>query len=488
MKLIGLLLNLATTAFVAGSSSHHENGNETDGLRLIPSDHTVVRYTNESLIVLCRNTLADTKVHWKSPKGDIIKEHKGRIHIEASPTSDDVKLVFMHISLADKGDWSCEHAGGGDKASKPFNLIVYQKITFTENTTILTVKEGTNATILCEVKGEPQPNVTWHYNGQPITLETNSTKFRILADGLLINSVTQNDTGEYTCRAYQVNPIASDMQERTVLLKIEHKPIWTYMNVVKERYTFINGTTTLKCEAIAEPPANFSWYRSKKQIHNDKHYRIESGNYVSTLHIRVDNEDVFNVYKCKVKNHLGSIERALILKRGEKPPTPKDMQLRGYNSNTFDIVVNHPRSSDVADPLMKVTGYRIEYMTELEFKKDLGKWTNAKRKEFAYEEGATFLISNLEANTSYLVRAASRNLAGYSDWTKVEKFHTLSLTPANANSATSLTSFYTAKHWLLGFAVMSLHFSKNLAFGCRAQQKQQLLLQLVTGSCTSLSL
>lgn len=35
----------------------------------------------------------------------------------------------------------------------------------------MTVKEGQNATILCEVKGEPQPNVTWHFNGQPISVE-----------------------------------------------------------------------------------------------------------------------------------------------------------------------------------------------------------------------------------------------------------------------------------------------------------------------------
>lgn len=51
----------------------------------------------------------------------------------------------------------------------------------------------------------------------------NGTKFRILADGLLINKVTQFDTGEYTCRAFQVNSIASDMQERTVLMKIERE-------------------------------------------------------------------------------------------------------------------------------------------------------------------------------------------------------------------------------------------------------------------------
>lgn len=51
----------------------------------------------------------------------------------------------------------------------------------------------------------------------------NASKFRILADGLLINKVTQFDTGEYTCRAFQVNSIASDMQERTVLMKIERE-------------------------------------------------------------------------------------------------------------------------------------------------------------------------------------------------------------------------------------------------------------------------
>lgn len=49
-----------------------------------------------------------------------------------------------------------------------------EKITFTEKDTVLTVKEGQTATILCELKGEPQPNVTWHFNGQPISVEGES--------------------------------------------------------------------------------------------------------------------------------------------------------------------------------------------------------------------------------------------------------------------------------------------------------------------------
>lgn len=35
----------------------------------------------------------------------------------------------------------------------------------------MTAEEGQNVTIWCEVKGEPMPNVTWLFNGQPIPTE-----------------------------------------------------------------------------------------------------------------------------------------------------------------------------------------------------------------------------------------------------------------------------------------------------------------------------
>ncbi|XP_049311508.1 neural cell adhesion molecule 1 [Bactrocera dorsalis] len=461
--LIGLLLNLAAiTATVLGSRH--------DMLSLSPSDYELVRYTNDSLLVQCRSTTTESQLVWRSPKGEIIKEHKGRIHIEQS-APDQLTIVFTHISLGDKGKWRCEDANG-DRAEKYFELIVYQKIAFTENFTILTVKEGKDAFIRCEVKGEPQPNVTWYYNGQPIIVESftgNTTKFQILADGLQVRKVTQNDTGEYTCRAYQVNTIASDMQERTILMKIEHKPIWRYSQHIPVQYVYPNGSVTIACEAIAEPPANFTWYKNgnKKRLHNDKHHAIEKDYYASTLTIHARNDDVFDTYRCLAENQLGAIERNTVLKRGVKPPPPSVLQLRGFNSNTFDVDVGSVRVSpartapSTTEQLMEVNGFRIEYMTEYEFKSDGGKWTNAKRRDFPFEDGATFLINNLEANTTYLMRAATKNLAGLSDYTKVEKFHTLSNEP---KSASARLEHLTATQ-LLCISLVALLLCKELSFG-----------------------
>lgn len=40
--------------------------------------------------------------------------------------TDQLTIVFTHISLGDKGKWRCEDANG-DRAEKSFELIVYRK-------------------------------------------------------------------------------------------------------------------------------------------------------------------------------------------------------------------------------------------------------------------------------------------------------------------------------------------------------------------------
>lgn len=271
-----------------------------------------------------------------------------------------------------------------------------------------------------------------------------------------------------------------------------------------EKFVYLNDNTTLSCEAIAEPAANFTWFHNKEPIDvrgivsttssdevENVHIINEHYHHRSLLHIKMANAEAFGNYTCQVTNRLGTIEQTIELKRGQRPRPPILVKLRGYNSHTFDVAIIHPRtnvtgtlsghhqthrhhnqhqSPAVTDYSMEIKGFRIEYIPEADFKRDLGRWTNAQHKDFANEEGidfflppfrhvydyvssiflwflsifyagASFLLTNLSANTTYLVRAAARNSAGFSEWTRVEKLKTLASPLTNEDtSQTSSTS------------------------------------------------
>ena len=60
------------------------------------------------------------------------------------------------------------------------------------------VSKGSNVTLPCIAIGYPTPDITWTVNGAVIT---DGDKYRIAADYLTINEVSENDDGDYTCRA-----------------------------------------------------------------------------------------------------------------------------------------------------------------------------------------------------------------------------------------------------------------------------------------------
>ncbi|XP_055386241.1 neural cell adhesion molecule 1-like [Condylostylus longicornis] len=432
------------------------NANQIERISITPADEEVIKFVNDSIFVLC-NIPGEKTVNWRSPKGENVKNARGRVHIESKPPAQ-LALVFEHISLSDKGNWTCAVEDGVGTAG--FNLVVNQRITFLDTNTLQTVREGNEVNLRCEVKGDPEPTVTWSFNGKNIDLTNDAPhrKYRKLGDGLLIKKVTQNDTGEYTCRAYQISDTISDTQDHTILLKIEHKPMWlSHKDINDIRYAYITGEVNLTCEATAEPPANFTWYRQGKKV-DKKLHKIFNEPHRSVLNIAVKDSSHLGEYKCIAKNPLGEIERVVKLHEGTKPNPPSTFQLRGLNSNTFDVDVGSVRTSKVRH-LMDVSGYRIEYITEYDFKLNGANWSYAKRRDFPFEDenlydgnevecingtstyrqrfdenGVTFLINNLEPNTTYLMRAAAKNLAGLSSWTKVEKFTTQSNEPPT-NSA-----------------------------------------------------
>ncbi|XP_073822279.1 neural cell adhesion molecule 1-like [Musca autumnalis] len=391
----------------------------------------------------------EIEIKWIDPKGKVRKNTKGRVHIEKRGES--TALVFEHMALEDSGNWTCEGSTKEKKERKTFELSVFERITFDKVEMVQSARDGRDATVYCKVRAEPAPTITWQFNGDliPTYNGTNITsKYVPFSDGLVIKDVTQADAGEYTCRAMRITSDFVDADQITILLRIQHKPYWFDNSTSLQQYAYIGGVTNISCEAMGEPPPSFAWLHNGQSIRGSN-YRLFYGDYSSTLQIHVLNETHLGDYKCKVANPLGTLERVIKLSKGQKPAGPSRFQLKRTFTDGFELDIRSVKYSNVDDN-MNTLGYRVEYMSESELKYSAGNWSYAKRRDFLFHrDGRRFVISGLKSNTTYLMRAASRNLAGLSDWSAVKIFATLE------NLASHTVAFVT-HHVIIIFAIGSL--------------------------------
>ncbi|XP_058126256.1 neural cell adhesion molecule 2-like [Anopheles ziemanni] len=417
------------------------NGNQpktvpTVGTLTLMPEEEMAHFVNKSRMVSCSFTDPEVKLKWRNPKNVLISETKGRVHIEEKGST--LSLVFEVIARSDEGSWTCEVDAEGVPGvavplRKSFKMIVYEPISFRDTKTVQTAVEDKDATIRCEVKGHPEPSVSWNFNGQPLFF-TNNGRYTKLADGMSIRKVVQSDSGEYTCKAFQVAATGSSFEEKTIRLNIKHKPyLPPWKSTVSDAYAYVGGMVNLTCEATAEPPANFSWSANNKKL-TPKSHIIHTGRHVSMLQILIKTSSLFGKYKCEAKNELGSVSQEIHLKEGSKPDPPSLFQLRGVNSDTLDIDVGATKSHDIPPDPTTVIGYRFELMPTDEYMKSRS-WDQASRRDFDVADGATYLLVQLIPDTKYLIRVAARNAAGLSDWTEVKEFSTHPLQPHGTSGA-----------------------------------------------------
>lgn len=135
----------------------------------------------------------------------------------------------------------------------------------------------------------------------------------------------------------------------------------------------------------------------------------------------------FGEYKCIARNILGKIEMKVQIKEGGKPNVPKVPKLMGQGNSSleFDIDAKRP---DPDDPLA-ITHYRFELVRKFDFDRDEGEWKNPVIMDSKAESNVMYFIQGLQPNTTYLVRVASINSVGLSDWTTMKQFKTLDKIP-----------------------------------------------------------
>ncbi|XP_047120490.1 neural cell adhesion molecule 1-B-like [Schistocerca piceifrons] len=393
---------------------------DTSDFHLSPhKSEPVVRFVDESYVVTCVSRGGE-QMSWLGPDKGRIYE-KGRVHVEGGKET--LSLVFSRIEKKDKGKYTCVSRIQGQERSLHFELFVYTPIHFEDTPEIQEVKEKSNALVKCEVQGDPEPTIKWEVNGTSVD---GIPRYEVGGDGLFISNVTLDDRGYYQCQAFQLSPHISNMQQKTIFVKVLHEP--KEKNKKDTAYGFINGTKNLTCEVVAEPPPVFRWMKDDVTINEDENITIISDNDTSVLQLVIHNASSFGEYKCIATNNFGSREQTIRLKQGNKPEVPT-FSIKEHTDDTIVLDITAPDAGD-----LKILSYRVEYI--LVQQGALANWNNANVVEL---EAPPYKIEGLMQDTKYTVRLAARNEAGLSDYTKEHSVTTVSRkTLLSSSSARSM--------------------------------------------------
>ncbi|NXA47995.1 MYPN protein, partial [Nothocercus julius] len=131
--------------------------------------------------------------------------------------------------------------------------------------------EGRLCRLDCKVSGLPTPDLTWLLNGKPV-LPDASHKMLVRETGvhsLLIDPLTQNDAGTYTCLAINKTGQNSFTLELTVVAK-EVKRAPMFLEKLQNCGVPEGYPVRLECRVVGMPPPVFYWKKDNETIPSNR--------------------------------------------------------------------------------------------------------------------------------------------------------------------------------------------------------------------------
>ncbi len=191
--------------------------------------------------------------------GDTVITGDSRARIDSACSPDTGCWKSLHIDkvqLEDAGVYICQ-ADTMRSARVYLNVLVAPYLNGSPRES-LTVSEGADIELVCDVDGRPRPSVSW-YLGQSVSAENS-----LLAVGrtLHLRNLSRHSHKRYECVAVNgVNPALS----RTFVLSVEFRPVLKKLEI-KNNCEWANGLPEEKrglvvgCHVNGSPTSGVTWY------------------------------------------------------------------------------------------------------------------------------------------------------------------------------------------------------------------------------------
>ncbi|CAG7817399.1 unnamed protein product [Allacma fusca] len=419
-------------------------------MMIVPADQNVKKLVNDSYFVSCTPADGSKHAEWFSPKGiRVDSAPQARIRTESL---NGVELFINRITTQDGGRYRCQSTKS--KQAAYFDLTVVRPITFDQSHAEQWAEEGRSHLLKCKALGQGVPTIHWRIDGK--IFNTNTTKYTILKEGLMIHNVSQTDAHkQYVCRAVDISSPIPDSKQLNISLRVKIKPK-IIGSPKPEHYGVVNEWANLTCSVNAEPKPRFEWKHRQQVLSPSDTVIIHTEDNMSILQVLVRAENTFGPYNCRVWNEMGQDERQIYLHKGRKPAVPKlDLLETGSHAAKIRVIQPSPtRANSEQDDrkfgrVLPITGIIVQY--RMQTKND---WSPANI-SVTSPEFKEFVLNGLTPKVTYSVRAALKNQAAQGDFS-IGQFNVRTLEHPTPISA-ALATHYSCSHQL--YSILGILFN-----------------------------
>uniref|UniRef100_A0A8C1PHU4 DCC netrin 1 receptor n=1 Tax=Cyprinus carpio TaxID=7962 RepID=A0A8C1PHU4_CYPCA len=200
---------------------------------------------------------------------------------------------------------------------------VERALTFLQRPQKVTALQGRDAVLECSASGFPNPSFYWMRGDELI--QSRSKKYSLLsASNLLISSVTDDDSGTYTCVAQNKQQNISASCELSVLVPPQ------FLSYPSNTYAYESTDIEMECAVTGNPQPTVRWVKNGEAVIPSDYFQIVEGGHLQILGL-VRSDEGF--YQCIAENEAGNNQAMaqLILLQpvtpssGVLPSAPRDV-------------------------------------------------------------------------------------------------------------------------------------------------------------------
>uniref|UniRef100_A0A8C9N6Y6 Hemicentin-1 n=1 Tax=Serinus canaria TaxID=9135 RepID=A0A8C9N6Y6_SERCA len=224
-----------------------------------------------------------------------------------SISADGSVLKIEGAQVQDTGRYTCEATNVAGKTEKNYNVNIWvsPSISGSDDSSQLTVTEGSLISLICESSGIPPPSLTWKKNGSPVVPEP-SGRVRVLSGGrqLQVAVADRSDAASYTCIASNVAGSAT----KEYSLQVYTRPTISNSGPHPSEVIVTQGSEiSLECEAQGIPEPAVMWLKDGRALGSGREVTVLAGGRVLRLQsARVSDT---GLYVCVATNAAGLADR-----------------------------------------------------------------------------------------------------------------------------------------------------------------------------------